>query len=145
MKHTPFICFNVTASWLSHSLCICNGTVLFNCNSSTLMTKLVFSVEQRLVQVTRLTSTYYVSTSCIHDGQELCQLVSALCRIVNLVEASGAASFTTVQTIYLRIAEADCYVGTIAQKTQEQLDSEESIIRMDARGQEIVDCPGTQG
>jgi hypothetical protein len=75
---------------------------------------------------------------------ELWQLLSALCRIVNLVEASGG-TFTTLQTIYLRIGEGDCNVGTIALKSQEQLDSEESIILMDARGQEIVDCPGTQG
>lgn len=65
-------------------------------------------------------------------------------RVVNLVEAVGS-SFNILQTVYLRLLDADANVPTIAMRTQEQLDSEESIVLIDARGQEIVDSAGTQG
>lgn len=65
-------------------------------------------------------------------------------RIVHLVESVGS-SFNTLQTVYLRLCDADANVPTISHRTQEQLDSEEPVILIDARGQEITDSVGTQG
>jgi len=65
-------------------------------------------------------------------------------RIVHLVEAVGV-SFNTIQTVYLRLTDAGANVSTIALRTQEQLDSREALIIIDARGQEITESPGTQG
>jgi len=65
-------------------------------------------------------------------------------RTVHLVEAVGS-TFNTLQTIYMRLTDADANVSAVSQKAQEQLDSEEPVVIMDARGQEVVDGPGTQG
>jgi len=58
---------------------------------------------------------------------------------------SGSANFNILQTVYLRLSEADANVQTVTQRTQEQLDSEEPVVIVDARGQEIVESRGTQG
>lgn len=58
---------------------------------------------------------------------------------------SVGSGFNTIQTVYLRLTDAESNVHTVTQKTQEQLDSEENVVIIDARGQEISDCPGTQG
>ena len=65
-------------------------------------------------------------------------------RTVHLVEAVGS-TFSTLQTIYLRLTDGDANVATVSHRTQEQLDIEEPVIIMDTRGQEIIDGPGTQG
>ena len=49
------------------------------------------------------------------------------------------------QVTYLRLAEADCNVEAVGLKLQEQLNSEESYVICDSKGNEVVDCPATQG
>ena len=61
-------------------------------------------------------------------------------RCVQLVDAS----LVTVQTIYLKLSEADANVPTVTQKNQEQIDTSDEIVLTDCKGQEIHDSQGTQ-
>ena len=50
-----------------------------------------------------------------------------------------------VQSIYLKLSEADANVPSVCQKLQEQLDTEDDIILTDSKGHELHDSNGTQG
>jgi hypothetical protein len=63
---------------------------------------------------------------------------------VQLVEPLGS-SLLPLQTVYLRLTESEANVTSVASKIQEVLDSEETIIVTDGKGQELLDSYGTQG
>lgn len=50
-----------------------------------------------------------------------------------------------VQTLYLRLTDAECNVASVSEMVQQQLDSQETVIMVDAKGMEIVESPGTHG
>ena len=64
--------------------------------------------------------------------------------MVQLVECIGS-TLSPLQTIYLRLMDADANVATVSDRVQEELDSEEPIVMLDSRGMEIMDGAGTQG
>ena len=55
------------------------------------------------------------------------------------------ANLHPVQTIYLRLTDADVNVVSVSEKLQEQLDSQEAVVLVDSKGKEIHESPGTQG
>lgn len=55
------------------------------------------------------------------------------------------STLTPVQVVHLRLNEAETNVAIVAQKLQENLDSDETLVIVDSKGQEIHDSPGTQG
>ena len=55
------------------------------------------------------------------------------------------ANLHPVQTIYLRLTDADVNVVSVSEKLQEQLDSQEAVVLVDSKGMEIHESPGTQG
>ncbi|KAI0235178.1 hypothetical protein LSAT2_014352 [Lamellibrachia satsuma] len=68
-------------------------------------------------------------------------MVKTFPRAVQLVEAN----LHPVQTIYLRLTDADANVVSVSEKLQEQLDSQEAVVLVDSKGMEIHESPGTQG
>lgn len=63
---------------------------------------------------------------------------------MQLVELMGS-TLLPVQTVYLKLSEADANVTSVSSKVQEVLDSEEAFVIMDSKGQEIHDSSETQG
>jgi len=69
-------------------------------------------------------------------------LLTAFCdRSIQLVDAS----LMPIQTLYLKLSDSDANVPAVSQKVQEQLDTEDTIIITDSKGQELADSSGTQG
>ncbi|KAI0228922.1 hypothetical protein LSAT2_020705 [Lamellibrachia satsuma] len=68
-------------------------------------------------------------------------MVKTFPRAVQLVEAN----LHPVQTIYLRLTDADANVVSVSEKLQEQLDSQEAVVLVDSKSMEIHESPGTQG
>ncbi|KAH3835695.1 hypothetical protein DPMN_109054 [Dreissena polymorpha] len=50
-----------------------------------------------------------------------------------------------VQTVYLRLTNADASVSSVTDRIQEHLDSVEPIVVCDCKGIKITDCAGTSG
>jgi len=65
-------------------------------------------------------------------------------RSINLVEPQGA-HLHPIQTIYLRLTDAECNIPVVTEKLQQQLESKENIIICDSKGVEISDSAGTTG
>jgi hypothetical protein len=59
-------------------------------------------------------------------------------------QISYPRSVNNLMVIYDKFLHNDANVSTVSHRTQEQLDSQETIVITDARGQEIADGPGTQ-
>ena len=64
--------------------------------------------------------------------------------MVQLVECIGS-TLSPLQTIYLRLMDADANVATVSDRVQEELDSEEPIVMLDSRGMEPVHKVGREG